>query len=235
MTNNNYRVIDSTIVIREGGLIAKNILDADETIQAYQLRYRIFCKKLGWRPKRSNELEVDDYDIEAIFFGVFNEKNKLLAFLRIIMPGNIFMLENEFVQLVDHNHKIRKEYDTVEISRFCVEPEIKTNRLSFEFKPYHIYTLLYKSVYHWCIRNNIRYTYLVIGRPLFRLLQMQGFPCKAIGKPKRMPDGFITVAAIMDRMEFESFFAFKQPKMLKWFTKYQSIPVQKQPQQLVPY
>jgi len=235
MTNNNYRVIDSAIVIREGGLIAKNISDAEEIIQAYRLRHEIFSQKLGWRPKTSDELEVDDYDIEAIFFGVFNEKNKLLAFLRIIMPENVFMLENEFVHLVGHEHKIRKEYDTVEISRFCVKPDIKTNHLFSDFEPYHIYMLLYKSVYHWCIKNDIRYTYLVIGRPLFRLLRMQGFPCNAIGNPKRMPDGFITVAAIMDRMEFESFFAFKHPMMLKWFTKYQSIPVQKRLRQPVPY
>ena len=233
MMNNNCRVIDHPIVISEGGLTARNILDAHEIIQAYQLRHRIFCETLGWRPEAGNGLEIDNYDIEAIFFGVFDEKNKLLAFLRIITPEKPFMLENEFIDLVGPDHKIRKESDTVEISRFCVAPEIKTC-LSFNVKPYHIYILLYKSVYHWCIKNNIRYTYLVIGRPLFRLLQMQGFPCKALGKPKRMPDGFVTVAAIMEKMGFEEFFASKQPKMLKWFTRYQSIPVQRQLRQPVP-
>lgn len=233
MMNNNCRVIDHPIVISEGGLTARNILDTHEIIQAYQLRHRIFCETLGWRPEAGNGLEIDDYDIEAIFFGVFNEKNKLLAFLRIILPEKRFMLENEFIDLVGPDHKIRKARDTVEISRFCIAPEIKTC-LSFNVKPYHIYILLYKSVYHWCIQNNIKYTYLVIGRPLFRLLQMQGFPCKAIGKPKRMPDGFVTIAAIMEKMGFEEFFASKQPKRLKWFTRYQSIPVQRQPQQPVP-
>ena len=234
ITNNNYRVIDSTIVICEGGLIAKNILDTDEIIQAYHLRHRIFCQKLGWRSETNNELEIDDYDIEAVFFGVFNEKNQLLAFLRIIMPEKVFMLENEFIHLVRPCHKVRKEYDTVEISRLCVAPETRKNNLSFPFQPYHLSLILYKSVYHWCIRNKIRYTYLVVGKPFLRLLDMQGFPCKAIGEPTKMPDGFVTVAAIMDLREFERCNALKQPEMLEWFTQYQSIPVQKQLQQPVP-
>ena len=228
IANNNYRVIDSTIVIREGGLVAKNILNTDEIIQAYHLRHKIFCQKLRWRSETDNELEIDDYDIEAVFFGVFNEKNKLLAFLRIILPEKVFMLENEFIHLVRPCHKIRKGYDTVEISRLCLAPEIRKNDLSFHYKPYNLSLLLYKSVYHWCIRNNIRYTYLVVGRPFLRLLKMQGFPCKAIGEPTKMPDGFMTVAAIMDLREFEKCNALKHPGTLEWFTQYQSVPVQKQ-------
>ncbi|MGA1795378.1 MAG: acyl-homoserine-lactone synthase, partial [bacterium] len=120
MMNNNCRVIDHPIVISEGGLTAKNILDADEIMQAYRLRHRIFCQTLGWRPEARNGLEIDNYDIEAVFFGVFNEKNRLLAFLRIILPEKRFMLEYEFIDLVGPDHTIRKECDTVEISRCCV-------------------------------------------------------------------------------------------------------------------
>lgn len=223
--------ISSFIFIREGGLIVKDMTTVSEKIQAYHLRHRVFCHELGWVPQKENAREMDEYDNRAIFLGVFDEKDRLLAFLRLIMPRMTFMLEKEFSLLVGPEHKIRKEDDTVEVSRLCVAPEARGYKISGNFGSRSISMLLYKCVYHWCIRMNIRYLYLVVEKKIYRLLHLNGFPCKIIGKPKTMPDGVIAVAAIMDWREFEIFNKIKRPKILKWFTQYQSDPGRWQLQQ----
>lgn len=136
------------------------------------------------------------------------------------------MLEREFLSLVGIKHEIRKEYDTVEVSRLCVAPEARSNVVSINFGIHRISMLLYKGVYHWCIRNNIRYLYLVVEYKIYRLLKAKGFPCKRIGEPQTMPDGVTAVATIMDWREFESLNTVKRPDMLRWFTQYQTLLVQ---------
>jgi len=215
----------SSVLIQEGKFIVKNLHHEDEKIQAYHLRYRVFCQELGW-VESENLLEVDDYDRNAIFFGVFNENSSLFAFLRLILPDHSFMLEREFSMLVDEQYQLRKEMDTVEVSRLCVAPEARNERLINNSGTHNISMLLYKGVYHWCIKNNIRYLYLVVEYKIYRLLRAKGFPCRLIGQPVTMPDGVLAVAAIMDWREFEALNIVKRPAMIDWFSQYQSSPAQ---------
>ena len=229
--NNSSNSTSSLVFIREQNFVVKNLTTDSEKIQAYRLRHRVFCHELGWVPKTENEQEVDRYDHRAIFLGVFNEKGRLLAFVRLILPQATFMLEREFSLLVGPGHKIRKEDDTVEVSRLCVDPEARDCMVSGSFGSQSLSMLLYNGIYHWCVRENIRYLYLVVEQKIYRLLHLKGFPCKIIGKPKTMPDGVIAVAATMDWQEFKILNEIKRPKILKWFTQYQSTPVQWQRQQ----
>jgi len=220
-------LFEKPVFIQEESLIVKNLMNEEEKIQAYHLRHRVFCQELGWVPQSEDVLEIDKYDDGAIFFGIFDKQNKLLAFLRLIVPEGPFMLEKEFSSLIEINHKIRKEYDTVEVSRLCIAPEARNEIISSNLGIHNISMLLYKGVYHWCIRNNIRYLYLVVEYKIYRLLKAKGFPCKPIGEPQTMHDGVIAVAAMMDWKEFEMLNAVKRPRMLRWFNQYQSIPAQR--------
>ena len=215
----------SSVLIQEGKFIVKNLNHEDEKIQAYCLRHRVFCQELGW-VESENLLEIDDYDRNAIFFGVFNENSSLLAFLRLILPDHSFMLEREFSMLVDGEYHIRKEMDTVEVSRLCVAEEARNERLVSNSGTYNISMLLYKGVYHWCIKNDIRYLYLVVEYKIYRLLRAKGFPCRLIGQIVTMPDGVLAVAAIMDWREFEALNTSRKPSMMRWFSQYQSSPAQ---------
>ncbi len=136
------------------------------------------------------------------------------------------MLENEFLSLVAPEHEIRKESDTVEVSRLCVAPEARNANIRGNFGMHGISMLLYKGVYHWCIDNDIRYLYLVVEHKVLRLLCAKGFPCNLIGEPKIMPDGVAAVAALMDWREFERLNAARRPAMLRWFTQDRSTPVE---------
>lgn len=200
----------------------KTLSSNNEKIRAHELRHRVFSKELGW-VKSENLLEIDNYDRNTIFFGVLDEDRSLLAFLRLILPHNSFMLEKEFALLIDSEYTLRKKRDTVEVSRLCVLPEARNKRLTNNFGIQPITMFLYKGVYHWCMRNSVRYLYLVVEHKIYRLLRAKGFPCKLIGEPVPMPDGVVAVAAIMDWNEFEWLNISKKPMMMRWFTQDQSI------------
>jgi len=208
---------NSSIFIQEGCFIVKNLIDEREKIQAHRLRHRIFCQELGWVPQSTDMLEIDDYDDSAVFLGVFDEQDKLVAFLRFVLPEKTFMIEKTFSSLIGLEHKIRKEKDTAEISRLCIVPEARNNIIYGNFGIHTISMFLYKGVYHWCNRNGIRYLYLVAEHKVYRLLYAKGFPCKMIGAPLTLEDSTIAVAAIIDLREFESVNKVKRPEMMGWF------------------
>ncbi|VAX33407.1 hypothetical protein MNBD_NITROSPIRAE03-927 [hydrothermal vent metagenome] len=218
-------------MICEGDFIVKNLAYEREEIQAYHLRYRIFCRELRWVSEKEVLLEIDDYDNYAVFFGVLDRENRLLAYLRLIMPEKPFMIEKEFLPLVGPEHKIKRESNRAEISRLCVAPEARNAKVAGNSGTYGISTFLFKGVYHWCIKNGIRYLYAVAEEKVYRLFCAKGFPYRLIGCPKTMPDGVTAMAVIMDWREFEISGSVKRPKMMRWFTQYQSAVAQLQWQQ----
>jgi len=217
-----------SIFIQEEGLTAKNLITEEEKIQAFHLRHRIFAQELGWVPRCENGLERDDYDEYAVPFGVFDPDNKMLAHIRLVHAEYPLMVDKEFKFLISSEHKVRRENDTVEISRICVALEARTGNIRDNFGIYRVSMFLYKGVYHWCLKNHIRHIYAVVEQKVLRLLRSAGFPCRLIGEPQIMPDGAKACAVIMDWREFEILNTEKRPDMLKWFTRYQSVRAERQ-------
>lgn len=205
-------------VICEGNHCVRSLVSEEEYDQAYRLRYRIFSEELRWVLQSQNDKEMDEYDDYAVSFGVFDGKRRLISYLRLIMPGRQFMMEKEFLSLVDPGHRVRKGPDTAEISRLCVAPEARTEKSEGNFGIHQISLLLFKGVYHWCLHNAVRYLYAVTEVKVFRLYCAKGFPYRAIGKPAEMPDGATVVAVILDWKEFEQLNSVKRPQLLEWFT-----------------
>lgn len=221
----------SSVLIYKGDILVKNLITEEDKVQAYHLRHRIFAQELGWAPQSENGLEIDGYDSNAVYFGVFDNQNRMLAFIRLITSEYPFMVERDFISLIGHDHVIRKERDTVEISRVCIAPEARPDTISGNFGIHRISMFLYKGVYHWCLKHNVRHLYAVVENKVHRLLRAMGFPCKLIGEPKVMPDGAKAVAVIMDWREFEALNSVKRPEMLEWFTQSRSGPAGQQLQQ----
>lgn len=207
------------LCITEGEYSVRTITSEAEKTQAYQLRHRVFCQELNWVTFTKNALEIDTYDNDAVFFGVFDRNDKLLAFLRLIMPASRFMVEEEFLQLVDVDHKIRKEKDTAEISRMCVAPEARTGIMCGNFGIHGTTLLLFKGVYCWCRKNRIHNLYAVAEQKVYRLFCAKGFPYKLIGKPHIMPDGIVAVAVLINWGEFERINEHRRPELLFWFNQ----------------
>lgn len=219
------------VLLREAGYVVKTIVSEEERSAAYQLRHRIFCNELKWVLHSTNNMESDEYDSNAIFFGVFDDEHNLVSFLRLIMPDRQFMMEKEFLALVDPNHRIRKEPDTAEISRLCVAPEARSNHKIGNFDVHKISLILFKGVYQWCLLNKMRYLYAVTELKIFRLYCLKGFPYRMIGRPAKMPDGATVVAVVLDWDAFERSNEVSRPVLAGWFRKVQGShpPVRPQP------
>ncbi len=219
-----------SIFLQEEEFVVKTITDEMDKAQAYRLRHRIFCDELKWVLHSTNDMEFDEYDRNAVFFGVYHEGHKLISFLRLIMPGRQFMMEKEFLSLVDPDHQVRKEGDTAEISRLCVAPEARHNHKSGNFDVHKISLALFKGVYQWCMLNKIRYLYAVTELKVYRLYCLKGFPYRLIGKPTKMPDGVTVVAVMLDWYEFETLNAAKRPNFFDWFKRARLSPLPQQSQ-----
>lgn len=182
---------------REGDFVIKNLDSERELEQAYRLRYDIFCRELKWVNARNDGREIDAYDNHSISLGVFTGEEELIGFVRLIYSDMPMMIEREFLELVSPFHHIRKERDTVEVTRLAIKQSMRKQSKR------KTAMALYKGIYLWSIMNGVRYLYLVVERKKFRMFKIIGFPCRRIGPIKVLQGGVESVAAIMDWREFE--------------------------------
>jgi N-acyl-L-homoserine lactone synthetase len=185
--------------------------------QAFGLRHRIFAEKLQWVPQAEDCLEIDAYDDVAIHFGAFDEDGRLLAYVRLLTADQSFMIEREFSCIIGQCYPIRKENDTCELTRFCVDPDARNEIISAEEGLFDVTMLLFKGVYLWCVNCGIRFIYGVTDRIIHKYLNMKGFPYKMIAKPMKMPDGVVAIAVELDWQEFKQMNSMKRPNLLEWF------------------
>src|SRR5512143_1307424 len=202
----------------------RTITTEEDLVKSYRLRHEVFCHELGWVPAQPDGMEIDDYDTRAVGFGVFDAGDELEAYLRLVLPGDPFMIEKEFLSMVDPGHRIRREKDTAEISRLCIAREARRHMVSGDFGYHSISVVLLKGIYQWCKRNGVRFLYAVTEQKIYRLACAKGFPFKLIGEPRHMPDGVVAVAMLLDWEEFLTSNRESRPKLLEWFNRSQEAP-----------
>ena len=175
----------------------KTLDSAKERYQAYLLRKQIFCDHLQWVPSKNERIETDIYDGHAILMGALDQQDNVVGTVRIIPAGRPMMIEKNFVSLIAASHRIKKEPNTIEISRLCVCQYMSTRkRLS-------IGNALYSAIYNWSILHKTRYLYMVVEQKMLRNLNLKGYPCRQIGPLLTLPGGVMTVAALLDWREYD--------------------------------
>jgi N-acyl-L-homoserine lactone synthetase len=209
--------VDSSIRIEEGGYVVKTIVEEDDLVKAYRLRHSVFAEELRWVPEASNELEIDEYDAHAVHFGVFDAQERLVAYVRLLTADHPFMLEREFRCVLGQDRSIRKNADTAELTRFCVDATARAQMIVTEMGVFGVFMLLFKGVYDWCLQQGIGIIYGVTEKVIHKLLTIKGYPYRMIGMPKHMPDGVVALAVILDWREFERINKVKRPELLRWF------------------
>ena len=204
-----------SIEFQEGGYIIKTLDTDEERLAAYRLRHKIFAEVLQWVPCRPDGLEVDDYDATAVTIGLFNDQGQLLGTVRMLPSSGPFMLEREFRSFVSPDYTIRKEIDTMEITRLAVDPTVGGKGLSSR-----LMVRLFKGMYQWCLANDIRYCYLEVEQYFLRMIRILGFPCEAIGPVVLIPPANVSSrAALLDLDLFRLENALQRPEFLEWMTK----------------
>lgn len=201
-----------TLNLQEDEYVVKKLTTEDELVKSYRLRHLIFAERLRWVSETPGRLEVDEYDKFTIPFGVFR-KGEMLAYIRLALSKDYYMLEKDFRILLPEGHHIRKAPDTGETSRFCVHPEARADKVA----GYNVYMFLFKGLYTWCCANGIRCLYTVVEEKIYRLLCARGFPCNPLGDTVTMEDGTVALAVTVDWREFERLNMEKRPGLLAWF------------------
>ena len=202
------------IEFQEGRYIIKTLDTDEERLAAYRLRHKIFAEVLQWVPCRPDGLEVDDYDATAVMIGLFNDQEQLLGTVRMLPSSGPFMLEREFRSFISPDYTIRKEIDTMEITRLAVDPTVGGKGLSSR-----LMVRLFKGMYQWCLANDIRYCYLEVEQYFLRIIRILGFPCEAIGPVVHIPPANVSSrAALLDLDLFRLESALHRPEFLEWMT-----------------
>jgi acyl homoserine lactone synthase len=196
----------------EDRLLVKTLSAERDLSASYHLRHQVFADRLQWVAKSDDGLEVDSYDAFATSVGLFDEERKLRGVFRMVSPPYPFMIESEFSPCLLPNYEIRKERDTVEITRLALDPTLVGKGLSIR-----LMQILFKGVYQWSIQNDVRYLYMVIEKRFLRVLRGMGFPCEAISPAVSLPPaGALSIAAVLDWKEFHVTCPEKQPSFFRW-------------------
>lgn len=211
------------LIFQEGNFLIKTLSQREELDASFRLRHEVFCDELDWVPSTPNRREKDGYDKFAQSLGVFDEKQELVANVRLIRAPRPFMIEKEFSCLVPKDREIGKTMDTAEVTRLCVKRETRRAGLN----AFNVSQLLYKGVYQWSLSNEVRFLVMVVEKKYYRLLRLNGFPVKAV-------DGFLPMGAgvkagiiTLDWRSFEQENAHKNPELIDWIsTKSISAPSQ---------
>jgi N-acyl-L-homoserine lactone synthetase len=202
----------------EGLLTVRPITAPDDLAEAYRLRHRVFCTRLGWVPSSPEGLETDRYDAWAHHLGVYTESVGLAALVRVLPADCPFMLESDFLGLVGPDHRIRKQPDTAEISRLALADDDRP--------PRRVAMLLYKGLYQWSLANAVRYLYMEVEPRYWRALTLTGFPCRPIGPIRRWPPANVeSVALLLDWEEFRLANRGRRDDWLAWMATRGSAPV----------
>jgi acyl homoserine lactone synthase len=200
------------IEFREDRLLVKTLSDEQDLSASYYLRHQVFADRLQWVAKSNDGLEVDAYDAFATSVGLFDDDRKLRGVFRMVSPPYPFMIESEFRPCLLPNCEIRKERDTVEITRLAIDPTLTDKGLSIR-----LMQVLFKGVYQWSMQNEVRYLYMVIEKRFLRVLRGMGFSCEAISPAVSLPPaGALSIAAVLDWKRFHETCPQKQPAYFQW-------------------
>lgn len=201
-----------SVEFREESLLVKTLSDAQELRASYHLRHQVFADRLQWVARNDEELEIDSYDAFATSVGLFDGDHHLRGVFRMINSSFPFMLESEFRACLLPNCDIRKESDTVEITRLAIDPTLTDRGLSIR-----LMQVLFKGVYQWSMQNGVRYLYMVVEKRFLRVLRGMGFTCEAVSPAVALPPAeALSIAAVLDWKLFHETCPQKQPAFYRW-------------------
>ncbi len=176
------------------------ISSEEELLDMFRLRYEIYCILNKWRPTNRYGLEIDSYDTQnTVYFGVFNESNRLEGSFRLNYRPDDFMIDHEF-QGIANNVNLRREEDTGEYSRLAIRGKWLSERKNYWRNK--ITMLLIKASYRYCREHAIRFCYAVMFNKAMNQMRQRGFNLIQLAPVKKMQDGGMVEAAIIDWVEF---------------------------------
>ncbi|MBE0479832.1 MAG: GNAT family N-acetyltransferase [Dehalococcoidia bacterium] len=178
------------------GSFSARLLDPrfpDDVERARAFRHEVFLEELGWSLPDGPQQEVDEYDQHSVHFGAFAESPQMAGYCRLILPVGNFMIEKDFSDLVAPDYSIRKQSDTVEISRFAIHRRLRGKQEGFR-----LIAVLLRCVYSWAKANQVRYIYGVCASDHLSFVQGAFSCCDSIGPAYQYQPGIFSSALRVD-------------------------------------
>jgi N-acyl amino acid synthase of PEP-CTERM/exosortase system len=179
------------------------VLDKEDELmqEIYELRFQVYCNECGYLPPANypDGREVDEYDADAVHFCVFNLKNELVGYVRLVHPAasGVFPFQTHCPDLLE-GVTLPEPSKSVEISRLMVRQDYRRRRgdmlsgVSANFddaeqgteKRDHspqILLSLYRQIYKYSRKNGIQYWYAAMESSLALVLTRMNFGFRQVG------------------------------------------------------
>lgn len=171
-----------------------------------ELRYQVYCEECGFLSANDypDRRETDEYDAGSAHFAAMNKADQLVGYVRLVFPDALqaFPFQSHCVSVLD-NVILPPAEQSAEISRLMVhktyrrrdgerppagmvppdhQPRPEPAHIQEKRTPSpQILLSLYREMYHYSVKNNIRYWYAAMERSLARLLTRMNFGFQQIG------------------------------------------------------
>jgi len=200
-----------------------------------ELRYQVYCEECGFLAPEDcpNGRESDEHDTNSAHFAALNQRQELAGYVRLVFPDAIqtFPFQSHCVSILD-SVILPPASHSAEISRLMVH---KNYRRRHGEKPPsgastdapeparspemrnpspQILLSLYREMYAYSLKNDIRYWYAAMERSLARILTRMNFGFQQIGP---FTDYYGPVAPyVADLRVLEYQLSQRDPALLNW-------------------
>lgn len=207
------------LIFQEDNLLVKNISTHEEFEMALRLRHKVFREELKWVPERADGLDLDEFDDYAYGIGIYSETNELIGHVRLIEAPAPFMIEHDFSRLLPNDGSFKKTRGMAESTRICIDKDYRTEK----HNSMTLAHLLYKAMYHWSKRNDIKKLITIVEKRYYVLLKRSSFPFVPVGEFGMMGEGVLSGIISLDWGEFDRVLPEKRPEFYEWFTAQPSL------------
>lgn len=147
----------------------------------FELRAKVFHKRLGWDVAIQDNMEMDSYDIlNPYCMLVYHPSGSICGCWRILPTLGPYMLKNTFPGLL-HGHAPPENADIWELSRFAIKSD---GRRSFGFTELVLDAM--REVVIFADQMGIHRYVTVTTLPIERLLIRTGITIRRFGPPLRI-------------------------------------------------
>ncbi|WP_419905435.1 acyl-homoserine-lactone synthase [Kiloniella sp.] len=159
----------------------------------FELRYRVFCERLGWVPG-DNQMERDAFDDQEPSYLIKQEADGTVsACVRLLPSTGANMLRDTFPELLA-GAVCPAAPDIMESSRFAVDTALLRSRGDLELSK-TTYEL-FLSMIEFGLGRGLNQIITVTDLRMERLVKRANWPYERLGEPQRQMDGGKVVKAV---------------------------------------
>lgn len=200
-----------------------------------ELRFQVYCEECGFLKPEDypGGRETDEHDTHSAHFAALNHRQELAGYVRLVLPDAIetFPFQTHCVTLLD-GVILPPASLSAEISRLMVRKDYRRRHgeqppigaTADEADPAHapemrnpspqILLSMYREMYAYSLRHEIRYWYAAMERSLARILTRMNFGFQQIGPAT---DYYGPVAPyVADLRVLERQLSQRNPALLAW-------------------